>query len=190
MGSSKQRRGNTRQRIQDVALELFAEQGYEKTSLREIAEHLDVTKAALYYHFKTKEDIVVSLFEDLTRPIDELIEWGREQPGTLETKQELIERYSLALHGAGPLFRFMQENQATMRELSIGELFKDRMKALLDQLLPEDATLTERVRCFSAIFSMHAGLFVLKDVEGDPEEKRKAILEVATDLVTQAQRGA
>jgi hypothetical protein len=101
-----------------------------------------------------------------------------------------MERYSLALHGAGPLFRFMQENQATMRELSIGELFKDRMKALLDQLLPEDATLTERVRCFSAIFSMHAGLFVLKDVEGDPEEKRKAILEVATDLITQAQRGA
>jgi hypothetical protein len=37
---------------------------------------------------------------------------------------------------------------------------------------------------------MHAGLFVLKDVEGDPEEKRKAILEVATDLITQAQRGA
>ncbi|MGW5307478.1 helix-turn-helix domain-containing protein, partial [Streptomyces griseoluteus] len=32
----------SRQRIQDVALELFAEQGYEKTSLREIAEHLDV----------------------------------------------------------------------------------------------------------------------------------------------------
>jgi len=48
------------------ALELFAEQGYEKTSLREIAEHLDVTKAALYYHFKTKEEILVSIFEDLT----------------------------------------------------------------------------------------------------------------------------
>ncbi|MFF2503936.1 TetR/AcrR family transcriptional regulator [Streptomyces sp. NPDC058067] len=188
MGSSKQRRGNTRQRIQDVALELFAEQGYEKTSLREIAEHLDVTKAALYYHFKTKEDIVVSLFEDLTKPIDELIEWGREQPPTLETKQQLMERYSLALAGAAPLFRFMQENQATMRELSIGEMFKDRMTTLLDQLLPPDATMTERVRCFSAIFSMHAGLFVLKDVEGDPEEKRKAILEVATDLITQAHR--
>ena len=44
--------GGTRQRIQAVALELFTEQGYEKTSLREIAERLNVTKAALYYHFK------------------------------------------------------------------------------------------------------------------------------------------
>src|SRR5207249_9245344 len=50
-------RHDTRQRIQTVALELFAEQGYDKTSLREIAERLDVTKAALYYHFKSKEDI-------------------------------------------------------------------------------------------------------------------------------------
>src|SRR5215469_16465337 len=50
-------RGGTRERIQAIALELFAEQGYEKTSLREIAERLGVTKAALYYHFKSKEDI-------------------------------------------------------------------------------------------------------------------------------------
>ncbi|MGY0017760.1 TetR/AcrR family transcriptional regulator [Streptomyces sp. cg35] len=190
-GSSKpqQRRGNTRQRIQDVALELIAEQGYEKTSLREISERLGVTKAALYYHFKTKEDIVVSLFTDLMTPIDDLIAWAKEQPPTLETKHEILRRYSLALAGAAPLFRFMQENQATMRELSIGENFKDRMTALLDDLLPEEVTLTERVRCFSALFSMHAGMFVLRDVEGDPEEKRKAILEVATDLITQAHKG-
>src|SRR5256886_10805033 len=54
-------RTDTRSRVQKVALELFAEQGYEKTSLREIAERLGVTKAALYYHFKSKEDIVHSL---------------------------------------------------------------------------------------------------------------------------------
>ncbi|MFJ8826293.1 TetR/AcrR family transcriptional regulator [Streptomyces sp. NPDC102467] len=184
----QQRRGDTRQRIQDVALELIAEQGYEKTSLREISERLGVTKAALYYHFKTKEDIVVSLFEDLMTPIDELIAWAKEQPSTLETKREILTRYGTALTNAAPLFRFMQENQAQMRELSIGEDFKHRMKDLLDHLLPENVTMTNRVRCFSALFSMHAGMFVLKDVEGDLEEKRKAILEVATDLVTQAHK--
>ncbi|MBO1333888.1 TetR/AcrR family transcriptional regulator [Streptomyces sp. VRA16 Mangrove soil] len=187
----QQRRGDTRQRIQDVTLELIAEQGYEKTSLREIAERLGVTKAALYYHFKTKEDIVVSLFSDLMTPIDELITWAGEQPHpvSLETKREILTRYGKALTGAAPLFRFMQENQAQMRELSIGENFKDRMHALLHELLPEEVSLSNRVRCFSALFSMHAGMFVLRDVEGDLEEKRLAILEVATDLVTQAHEG-
>ncbi|WP_200304529.1 TetR/AcrR family transcriptional regulator [Streptomyces adelaidensis] len=185
----RHRRGNTRQRIQDVALELFAEQGYEKTSLREIAEHLDVTKAALYYHFKTKEDILISLFQDLRRPIDELIEWAGHQPRTLDTKREILRRYSLALADVAPLFRFMQENQATVRELSVGETFKDRMIRLIDTIKEPDAALTDQVRCTSALFTMHAGMFVLRDVEGDPEAKREAVLEVAIDLVTQAHGG-
>ncbi|MBJ7906746.1 TetR/AcrR family transcriptional regulator [Streptomyces sp. NPDC003656] len=185
-GTKQQRRGNTRQRIQDVALELFAEQGYEKTSLREIAERLDVTKAALYYHFKTKEEIIVSLFRDLTQPIEDLIEWGQGQPHTLETKQEIVRRYSEALAGAEPLFRFMQENQATVRELRIGETFKDRMRGLRDIIIDPEAQLTDQVRCISALFTLHAGMFVMQDLEGDAEKKRQAVLEVAIDMVTQA----
>jgi len=130
MATPQGRRGDTRSRIQDVALTLFAEQGYEKTSLREIAEHLDVTKAALYYHFKTKEDILISVADDLGKPVDDLIAWAQTQPRTLAAKQEILRRYSEALWGAGKLFRFMQENQATMRELKIGETFKNRFRAL------------------------------------------------------------
>ncbi|MEU9302962.1 helix-turn-helix domain-containing protein [Streptomyces sp. NPDC048269] len=185
-GRPQPRRGNTRQRIQDVALELFAEQGYEKTSLREIAERLEVTKAALYYHFKTKEDIIISLFEDLTRPIDELIAWAEEQPRTLETKCEVLRRYSEAMAAGASLYRFMQENQATMRELSIGETVKKRLFQLVELLRTEDGPLTDQVRCVSALFTLHAGMMFLQHVEGDPEETRQAALAVATDLITQA----
>ncbi|MFF9806227.1 TetR/AcrR family transcriptional regulator [Streptomyces coeruleorubidus] len=189
-GTRQRRRGDTRQRIQDVALELFAEQGYEKTSLREIAERLEVTKAALYYHFKTKEEILVSIFEDLTKPIEELIEWGRQQPHTLGTKQEIVRRYAETLYGAAPLFRFMHDNQATVRELRIGDSFKERIRSLRDIIIDPDADMVDQVRCVSAIFTLHAGMFLLQDLEGDPEDKNKAVLEVATDLVTQAHRGA
>src|SRR5246127_493581 len=72
-------RTDTRSRIQQIAVELFTEHGYEGTSLREIAERLGVTKAALYYHFKSKEDIVLSFTEDYFGRIDALIEWAREQ---------------------------------------------------------------------------------------------------------------
>jgi AcrR family transcriptional regulator len=189
-GTRQRRRGDTRRRIQDVALELFAEHGYEKTSLREIAERLEVTKAALYYHFKTKEEILVSIFEDLTQPIEDLIEWGRQQPSTLATKQEIIRRYADTLAQAAPLFRFMHENQATVRELRIGDSFKERIRSLRDIIIDPDADMTDQVRCVSALFTLHAGMFLLQDMEGDPEEKNRAALEVATDLVTQAHRGA
>ncbi|MGW1810627.1 TetR/AcrR family transcriptional regulator [Streptomyces sp. NPDC002078] len=189
-GTKQQRRGNTRQRIQDVALELFAEQGYEKTSLREIAERLDVTKAALYYHFKTKEEIIVSLFEDLTKPIEDLIEWGRSQPHTLETKQEVVRRYSRVLADAEPLFRFMHDNQGTVRDLRIGDSFKDRMRDLRDILIDPKAELVDQVRSVSAMFTLHAGMFLMQDLEGDFEKKRTAVLEVALDLIGQAHEHA
>ncbi|MFF4421462.1 TetR/AcrR family transcriptional regulator [Streptomyces sp. NPDC001549] len=188
--SPQRRRGDTRQRIQDVALELFAEQGYEKTSLREIAERLEVTKAALYYHFKTKEDIIISIFEDLTRPIDELITWAEGQPRTLETKREVLRRYSEAMAAGAVLYRFMQENQATTRELSIGETVKKRLFTLVELLRTQDGPLTDQVRCVSALFTLHAGMMFLQHVEGNPEETRLAALEVATDLITQAHHQA
>src|SRR5271154_6447463 len=54
-------RGATRERILDIALDLFTEHGYDKTSLREIADQLGFTKAALYYHFERKEDLLLAL---------------------------------------------------------------------------------------------------------------------------------
>src|SRR5262245_60149949 len=85
---------DTRSRIQAVALELFIEQGYEQTSLREIAERLGVTKAALYYHFKSKDEIVDGLVRDRIFDIDRLIAWVNTQPRTVETRHEFLRRYA------------------------------------------------------------------------------------------------
>ncbi len=64
---------DTRQDILDAALVLFSEQGYDKTSLREIAEQVGVTKAALYYHFRSKQDILLALFEPIATMQDQLL---------------------------------------------------------------------------------------------------------------------
>ena len=55
------RHTDTRRRAVEVALELFTEQGYDKTSLRQIAARLGFSKAAIYYHFASKEDILMEL---------------------------------------------------------------------------------------------------------------------------------
>lgn len=53
---------DTRDEILRVALELFGQGGYQKTSLRDIAERMGFTKAALYYHYQTKEALLGDLF--------------------------------------------------------------------------------------------------------------------------------
>src|SRR5215831_10415799 len=99
-------RTDTRSRVQQVALELFAEQGYEKTSLREIAERLGVTKAALYYHFKSKEDIVHSFTEDYFAEFDALLDWAKDQPPGDQTRREILDRYVGIVLASKEVFRF------------------------------------------------------------------------------------
>jgi AcrR family transcriptional regulator len=56
---------DTRTRIQDVARELFSQRGVQRTSLQDIANQLDITKPALYYHFSSREDLVRSILQPL-----------------------------------------------------------------------------------------------------------------------------
>src|SRR5438105_9420972 len=116
-------RTDTRSRVQKVALELFAEQGYEKTSLREIAERLGVTKAALYYHFKSKEDIVHSFTDDYFAAIDALLDWANDQPRSDETRREVLDRYVGMVLAGSEVFRFLEQNRAAMQTMETG---KDR----------------------------------------------------------------
>jgi TetR/AcrR family transcriptional regulator, cholesterol catabolism regulator len=53
--------GDTKHRLQETAASLFAQRGYETTSMREVAEALGVQKASLYYHVSRKEDLLFAI---------------------------------------------------------------------------------------------------------------------------------
>jgi AcrR family transcriptional regulator len=95
----------TRERILDVAQELFTHQGYDKTSLRDIAERLEITKAALYYYFARKEDILLELHMRLhtigTGLMDEL-----------EAAPDGPARFAIWPRLADELIDFMVDNRA------------------------------------------------------------------------------
>jgi AcrR family transcriptional regulator len=175
----------TRERIQEVALELFTENGYEATSLREIAERLGVTKAALYYHFKTKDDIIASLADDRLAKIEELLAWARSQARTLETRREFVRRYAATLDNGGhqALMRFFERNQTAMHNHKSVTSVRERMRDILDVLSDPGSPLADQLRCSLAIFALHATWFVIRDPHITDEQRRIASLEVALDLV-------
>jgi len=187
-------RAGTRARIQAVALELFAEQGYDKTSLREIAERLDVTKAALYYHFKSKEDIVASLVADYFTQIDEMVAWGKTQPRTPATRAQVLDRYYRIVAEGSSVFRMLQHNQASVNSLAHAknrsELFRERMDALVGLLTEPDAPLEGQIRAAVALASVSFGCMFYADRADDPEKLRAIVLDIACGLTgTQAPDG-
>src|SRR5579862_6661940 len=83
--------GGTRERILDVALDRFVEQGFDGTSLREIAEALGITKAALYYHFESKDDILMALHMRLHEVGKDAIRRLTDGPVTLAKWSSLLD---------------------------------------------------------------------------------------------------
>jgi AcrR family transcriptional regulator len=153
-------RGDTRARIVDVALELFAEHGYEKTSLREIADRLGVTKAALYYHFRTKEDILAGIVDSMSAPLDEALAWGEQQPYSPALRDEIVRRFAAGMADRQPLLRFFHENQPTIRELSVGARFKERMIALTQLVQGPNPSFEDRVRAAMTLMVINVTQFI------------------------------
>jgi AcrR family transcriptional regulator len=176
---------DTRARIQAVALELFTEQGYDATSLREIAERLGVTKAALYYHFKSKEEIVESLAADQISRVEAIIDWAGGQPRTMATRKEFLRRYAetMCTSHHHKVMRFFERNQAAMRDRKSGKHFRERMAAIIDILAEPDAPPAQRLRAAMAFFTLHASWFVLDAESIDDEERMHTALEMAYDLI-------
>jgi AcrR family transcriptional regulator len=180
-------RGGTRERIQAIALELFAEQGYEKTSLREIAERLGVTKAALYYHFRSKEDIVRSFIEDYRAELEQVIAWGASQPRTPGTRAEILRRYAGIVSEQLAVIRFMEQNQAAMHTLMSDsgarkKMFRDQFMSLCDLLAPPGAPLADRVRAITAVIAIGMSPMILQREAPSPEDLNEAVLDVAREL--------
>ncbi|MHA6758416.1 TetR family transcriptional regulator [Streptacidiphilus sp. PAMC 29251] len=95
----------TRQRILDAAAEVFAEHGYSGASMRDIAERLGITKAALYYHFASKED----LLDGLVQPaVQALTDYAQAAESGLHSPAEMLHRFlDLTIEGIPGLHPLM-----------------------------------------------------------------------------------
>lgn len=78
--SRAQQAAQTRRTIVQTARCLFAERGYDATSLQQIADAMGVQKANVYYYFKTKDAILSELLREMTAPLRGLVDRLREEP--------------------------------------------------------------------------------------------------------------
>lgn len=79
-------------RVITVAMDLFARHGVGGTSLQMIADAVGVTKAAVYYLFKTKEEIVIAVAETELARVRDAVEAAESEPDPSRARELLVER--------------------------------------------------------------------------------------------------
>ena len=88
-------RGNTKQDILEASLELFSVQGFEATSISQIASAVGIRKASLYSHFESKQAILDTLMKDVLDQYAEhsifaQADWNGEDAPTPEATEQII----------------------------------------------------------------------------------------------------
>jgi AcrR family transcriptional regulator len=73
LGRREKKKALTRQTIIDAAGKLFSVNGFDATSIDEICQAADVVKGTFYYHFKSKEDLVIELRREMTEQLEEFV---------------------------------------------------------------------------------------------------------------------
>src|ERR1700689_2567042 len=107
----------TRERILDIALDLFIEQGFDKTPLRQIAEKLGFSKAALYYHFASKDDILMALHMRLHELGKESLSALGDRPSSAEAWVPMFDTFISLMMENRKVFVLHERNQAAFENL-------------------------------------------------------------------------
>jgi AcrR family transcriptional regulator len=180
------RRTDTRERALAVALELFATHGYTVTSLREIAEQLGVTKAALYFHFRTKEEILTAILRGYLDGIAALaVDAVARQPLTASMREELVRRFAEhQAHWGIDLILLVRQNYTEIQSLPIGEEVREVMASLVAALAPAGSGPAERLRVRTALSAFQiAAVTAARDNDGDGDALQEAALAIALEIL-------
>jgi AcrR family transcriptional regulator len=89
-GLRERKKQQTRETIERVALELFAERGYDETTLAEIAEAADVSPRTIFSYFQSKEDILFCTESGHVDAVREALQRRRAGATTVDALREFI----------------------------------------------------------------------------------------------------
>ena len=167
---------HTRNRILEVALELFAEHGFAATSTREISERLGFTKAALYYHFRTKDELLEALLAPALNGLRELA--AKEIDPSPSARRAVMAGYVDLVAANAELIRVLTQDPSVGNRPEFANhkaMFERLAQSLSGHEHPSVAELT-RVR--AAIGGVHAARVFTEPGE-DPSIVRTAALAAA-----------
>lgn len=178
----------TRARALGTALALFGRDGYDAVSMRAIAEELGVTKAALYHHFTSKEEIARELVGSYFAAVDDIVAWARATQPELD---ELLARWSDLVREQGlAVGKFLHANQRLIRELGLHGPDGPRraVDQIADTVADADSPAELRMQVRMALISLHTAAIAGEGLPIDSDEVFRIAKDVAANIVRNAAR--
>jgi AcrR family transcriptional regulator len=161
---------STRERILDVALDLFTDQGFDGTSMREIAERLHISKPAIYYHFASKEEILMALHMRLHEFGKAALARVTGQSVTLQTWGSLLDELLDQMVAHRKIFLMHERNQAALEKLhrkDHEDEHDDIQQRFAQALADPSLSLRDRVRMACSLGAVFGVLFMAGDAFDD-----------------------
>lgn len=161
-------------RIQRAALTLFSRQGYERTSLREIADELGFTKAALYYHYRSKEDLLAAVLEPLLADLEALVAEPVGADRRLAREHFLAGCLEVLLRHR-PLLRYLVNDVAAVVNSDLAPRLARIRAAELELIGGGALALDERMRSAAALGALRSAILVVEDGDDELEVRANAL---------------
>lgn len=164
-GAFSRAQHDRRQKILEVALSLFSQRGYEGTSLRQIANCMGFSVAALYYHFRAKEELLALLARPYLDELEAIVtDAEAEAPFGARRGRTLLARYLELLIANRELTGFLE------RDLSVqAQAEGDHLKELTDRfrnvLAGLDPKATDLLRASAALGALRRPVFGLGELD-------------------------
>lgn len=106
---------NTKEKIFEVALDLFSKKGYDSVSLREIADEVGIKKSSIYSHYSSKEEILMSIFEYFTDLFENNVFVNDEDNNLSEDNEVLLQNPEIFYHKGSEAIKQMLSEERNLK---------------------------------------------------------------------------
>lgn len=180
--------GDTRGTIRAVALELFSDKGFEQTSLREIAERVGLTKASLYYHYPSKQALLLAVVEPVITGWRSIVDDTARLDHDVDNVRSVVERCLDVFLRNRSVAGIFQRDAAGVAVV-LGSLWEDMLdlgRRLVAWLAGPSPTTADRLRAIAAMEVLGAVLSSTTyqgDEKFDEDEMRAVLSQAAMDVL-------
>lgn len=175
-----------KQLIMEKALELFAKQGFEATSVQQITELCGISKGAFYLSFKSKDELILSLIDHFMKQITSDIDYMVKSTNDRQLLYTFYYAVFDSFHKHSDFAKLLLKEQAQsfneelLRKVHYYDSLMDKtILFMIDRLFKEDIqdTKYDLLYCIKGLMNSYSSLFIFNNVPLDLDLLAQSLVE-------------